>query len=82
MGSQEGPGTFTFDGRSITAAPGQTIAGALHQAGVHVVSRSFKYHRARGLFCATYAYAEVAPDMAFLFLPKTKKMRKAHAEVA
>jgi len=53
MSSQEGPCTFTFDGRSITAAPGQTIAGALHQAGVHVVSRSFKYHRARGLFCAT-----------------------------
>jgi len=44
---------FTFDGRSITARPGQTIAGALHEAGVHVLSRSFKYHRPRGLFCAT-----------------------------
>ena len=53
MSSQEGPCTFTFDGRSITARPGQTIAGALHQDGVHVVSRSFKYHRPRGLFCAT-----------------------------
>jgi sarcosine oxidase subunit alpha len=45
--------TFTFDGQSITAGPGQTIAGALHEAGVHVLSRSFKYHRPRGLFCAT-----------------------------
>ena len=45
--------TFTFDGQSVTAGPGQTIAGALHEAGVHVLSRSFKYHRPRGLFCAT-----------------------------
>jgi len=44
---------FTFDGRSITARPGQSIAGALHESGIHVLSRSFKYHRPRGLFCAT-----------------------------
>ena len=45
--------TFTFDGQSVTAGPGQTIAGALREDGVHVLSRSFKYHRPRGLFCAT-----------------------------
>jgi len=44
---------FTFNGQKITAKPGQTIAGALHAAGIHVLSRSFKYHRPRGLFCAT-----------------------------
>ena len=48
-----GPCQFMFDGRTIHAQPGQTIAGALHEAGVHVLSRSFKYHRPRGLFCAT-----------------------------
>lgn len=48
-----GPCQFTFDGQSIHAKPGQTIAGALHDAGIHVLSRSFKYHRPRGLFCAT-----------------------------
>ncbi|RPI88340.1 MAG: hypothetical protein EHM42_04460, partial [Planctomycetaceae bacterium] len=42
---------FQFDGRTIVAAPGQTIAGALHAAGVHVLSSSFKYHRPRGLLC-------------------------------
>jgi sarcosine oxidase subunit alpha len=42
---------FEFDGRTIPAKPGQTIAGALHAAGEHVLSRSFKYHRPRGLFC-------------------------------
>lgn len=50
------PGTavqFTFDNRPVDAVPGQTIGGALHEAGVHVLSRSFKYHRPRGLFCAT-----------------------------
>ncbi len=48
-----GPCQFTFNGQTITAKPGQTIAGALHDAGIHVLSRSFKYHRPRGLFCAT-----------------------------
>ena len=48
-----GPCSFTFDGKTVTAKAGQTIAGALHEAGVHVLSRSFKYHRPRGLFCAT-----------------------------
>lgn len=44
---------FEFDGRPIIAQPGQTLAGALHSHGEHVVSRSFKYHRPRGLFCMT-----------------------------
>jgi sarcosine oxidase subunit alpha len=47
------PCQFTFDGKKIQAKAGQTIAGALHDAGIHVLSRSFKYHRPRGLFCAT-----------------------------
>lgn len=44
---------FEFDGKIIEAKPGQTLAGALHAAGEHIVSRSFKYHRPRGLFCCT-----------------------------
>jgi sarcosine oxidase subunit alpha len=44
---------FEFDGKTIRAAAGQTIAGALHAAGAHIISRSFKYHRPRGLFCCT-----------------------------
>ena len=42
---------FTFDGQSYTAHPGDTIASALVAAGVGVFSRSFKYHRPRGLLC-------------------------------
>src|SRR5262249_52799446 len=44
---------FEFDGQSIRAEPGQTIAGALHAAGRYIVSRSFKYHRPRGLLCCS-----------------------------
>src|SRR5436190_20816847 len=43
--------TFRFENTAITAAPGQSIAAALYAAGVRVFSRSFKYHRPRGLFC-------------------------------
>jgi sarcosine oxidase subunit alpha len=47
------PVTFTFEGRSIPAFQGQTIAAALYAAGVRVFSRSFKYHRPRGLLCVS-----------------------------
>jgi sarcosine oxidase subunit alpha len=43
--------TFTFEGRTIAALAGQSIAAALYAAGVRVFTRSFKYHRPRGLFC-------------------------------
>ncbi len=44
--------TFTFDGRDIEAHPGDTIGSALAANGVRTISRSFKYHRPRGLLCA------------------------------
>ncbi|MBI3463602.1 MAG: (2Fe-2S)-binding protein, partial [Planctomycetes bacterium] len=45
--------TFTFEGRPITAVAGQSIAAALYAAGLRIFSRSFKYHRPRGLFCVS-----------------------------
>lgn len=44
--------TFTFNGRQYNAYEGDTIGSALAAAGVDTVSRSFKYHRRRGLMCA------------------------------
>jgi sarcosine oxidase subunit alpha len=43
---------FTFDGRSLAAHPGDTVASALIAAGHRVVARSFKYHRPRGIATA------------------------------
>ena len=40
---------FTFDGRAMTARPGDTLAAALLANGVTLVVRSFKYHRPRGI---------------------------------
>ncbi len=45
------PVTFSFDGRTVTAPAGRSIAAALYADGVRVFTRSFKYHRPRGLFC-------------------------------
>ena len=42
---------FEFDGRPIEGHEGDTIASALYGSGVRIFSRSFKYHRARGLMC-------------------------------
>ncbi len=41
--------SFTFDGKTLTGHPGDTLASALLANGVRVVGRSFKYHRPRGL---------------------------------
>ncbi len=43
---------FTFDDRSYTALAGDTLASALIANGVHLVGRSFKYHRPRGFLSA------------------------------
>jgi sarcosine oxidase subunit alpha len=42
---------FTFGGQEYTAYGGDSIASALAAAGIKTFSRSFKYHRRRGLLC-------------------------------
>jgi methylglutamate dehydrogenase subunit C len=44
--------SFAFDGRSYHGHPGDTLASALLANGVHLVGRSFKYHRPRGMLTA------------------------------
>jgi sarcosine oxidase subunit alpha len=44
--------TFTFDGRPLTGFAGDTLASALLRNGIHLVGRSFKYHRPRGILAA------------------------------
>jgi sarcosine oxidase subunit alpha len=44
--------SFKFDGRSYEGFAGDTLASALLANGVHLVGRSFKYHRPRGFLAA------------------------------
>ncbi|MEO5808136.1 sarcosine oxidase subunit alpha family protein [Devosia sp.] len=46
------PLNFTFDGRPYIGLAGDTLASALIANGVHLVGRSFKYHRPRGFLAA------------------------------
>lgn len=43
---------FTFDGKRFTGHQGDTLASALIADGVHLMGRSFKYHRPRGVIAA------------------------------
>lgn len=45
-------GTIFFNGKPVRAQAGDTVASALYRAGQRIFSRSFKYHRPRGLLCA------------------------------
>jgi len=42
---------FEFDGKPVRALEGDTIASALFAGGRRTFTRSFKYHRPRGLLC-------------------------------
>ncbi|MBA3434098.1 MAG: (2Fe-2S)-binding protein, partial [Actinobacteria bacterium] len=44
---------FTFDGLHYGGHPGDTIGSALYANGQRIFSRSFKYHRPRGLLCCS-----------------------------
>jgi sarcosine oxidase subunit alpha len=46
------PISFQFDGQTFTGCQGDTLASALLANDVHLVGRSFKYHRPRGIFSA------------------------------
>src|SRR6195952_4457826 len=46
------PIRFTFDGQAFEGYAGDTLASALLANGVHLVGRSFKYHRPRGIMTA------------------------------
>ncbi|MFQ5546102.1 MAG: 2Fe-2S iron-sulfur cluster-binding protein, partial [Acidiferrobacterales bacterium] len=46
------PISFSFDGKPYDGYVGDTLASALLANGVHLVGRSFKYHRPRGVLSA------------------------------
>ena len=41
---------FSFNGKRLWGFEGDTLASALLANGIHLVGRSFKYHRPRGIF--------------------------------
>jgi sarcosine oxidase, subunit alpha len=42
---------FEFRGKAVEARAGDTVASALYRSGQRIFTRSFKYHRPRGLLC-------------------------------
>ena len=51
------PLRFSFEGKSFEAYAGDCIASALAASGQWMLSRSFKYHRPRGVFSMNGAEA-------------------------
>ena len=49
------PLNFTFNGHKYSGFTGDTLASALLANNIHLVGRSFKYHRPRGIFTANSA---------------------------
>ena len=58
--------SFKFNGKNYSGYEGDTLASALIANGVHLVGRSFKYHRPRGFFGAgvdePYAIVQLIRD--------------------
>ena len=76
--------TFTFDGKRVTALAGDTIGSALYAAGQRTFSRSFKYHRRRGLMCCAgqcpncIVSVDGAPGVRACVEPVAEGMRVEH----
>ena len=58
--------SFTFNGQKLNGYEGDTLASALIANGIHLTSRSFKYHRPRGIFSSgaeePNAYLQINAD--------------------
>ena len=76
--------SFFFDGRACAAEAGDTVASALYRAGRRVFSRSFKYHRPRGLLCVAgrcpncLVNVDGAPNVRACTTPVQPGMRVRH----
>ena len=46
------PLDFTFNGKKLSGYQGDTLASALLANDIHLIGRSFKYHRPRGIMTA------------------------------
>ncbi len=57
------PLSFSFDGRRIDGFAGDSVSSALWRAGVKTISRSFKYHRRRGILSLSGADANTLLDI-------------------
>jgi sarcosine oxidase, subunit alpha len=53
-GAPRGPAiSLELEGQTVRAFEGEPVAVALYAAGIRLLGRSTKYHRPRGLFCAS-----------------------------
>jgi sarcosine oxidase subunit alpha len=59
------PISFTFEGKTFEGYAGDSIASALAASGQWVLSRSFKYHRPRGILSMTGADANTLVQLPF-----------------
>ncbi|WP_422371480.1 sarcosine oxidase subunit alpha [Hoeflea sp.] len=72
---------FSFDGRSLAAVEGDTLASALLANGIHLTGRSFKYHRPRGMLSAGPEEPNALMDIARDTARRTPNVRATVQEV-
>ncbi len=75
---------FYFDGNPVEARDGDTVASALYRSGQRIFTRSFKYHRPRGLLCLNgkcpncMMNVDGAPNIRACVTPVREAMRVRH----
>ena len=72
---------FSFDGKPYAGLSGDTLASALLANGVHLVGRSFKYHRPRGMLSAGPEEPNALMDVGRDAVRRTPNIRATVQEV-
>jgi sarcosine oxidase subunit alpha len=84
------PGTisFEFGAKAVAARAGDTVASALYRSGRRIFTRSFKYHRPRGLLCLSgrcpncMMNVDGVPNVRACMTPARAGMRVRHQNAA
>jgi sarcosine oxidase subunit alpha len=73
-----------FNARPVEAQAGDTVASALYRAGRRIFTRSFKYHRPRGLLCLSgrcpncLVNVDGIPNIRACMMPVREEMQVRH----
>src|SRR5678815_4060029 len=68
------PLEFKFEGQTYTGFAGDTVTSALAAKGLRLLGRSFKYHRARGVYSLANHDVNVLVELSLIHISEPTRL--------